>query len=64
MSKYSLMMKALDEWGITKEVAWDKGTQSVVFLTDTSFDVSKINADDVVYYSKFSEWATMFMGCI
>ena len=58
------MIKALDEWEITKEVAWDKGTQSVVFLTDNSLDLSKINADDIVYYSKYSDWARMFMGCI
>jgi hypothetical protein len=64
MNKYSIMIKALDEWEITKEVAWDKGTKSVVFLTDESLDLSKVNADDVVYYSKFSEWARMFMGCI
>jgi len=64
MNKYSIMIKALDEWEITKEVAWDKGTQSVVFLTDNSLDLSKINADDIVYYSKYSDWARMFMGCI
>jgi hypothetical protein len=64
MNKYSIMIKALDEWEITKEVAWDKGTKNVVFLTDASFDLSKVNADDVVYYSKYSEWAGMFMGCI
>jgi hypothetical protein len=64
MNKYDIMIKALDEWELTKEVTWDKGTQSVVFLTDDSLDLSKINADNVVYYSKFSEWARMFMGCI
>ena len=64
MNKYNIMIKALNEWEITKEVAWDKGTKRVVFLTDASLDLSKINADNVIYYSRYSEWARMFMGCI
>jgi len=62
MNKYSIMIKALNEWQVTKEVAWDKGTKSVVFLTDETLDLSNINADDVVYYSKYSEWAKMYLG--
>jgi len=64
MNRYSIMLKALDEWKVTKEVMWDVSTQSVVFLTDASLDISEINADNVVSYAKYSEWASMFMGCI
>ena len=55
MNKYNIMIKALNEWEITKEVAWDKCTKRVVFLTDDSLDLSKINADNVIYYSRYSE---------
>tara|TARA_R110000751_G_scaffold65981_3_gene134846 strand:+ start:3325 stop:3522 length:198 start_codon:yes stop_codon:yes gene_type:complete len=57
---YNIMMKALDEWRIVKELAWDSKSKRVLFLSQ-GIDVSDIDSNNVVYYRKYSQWATMYM---
>ena len=56
------MIKALDEYSITKEVLWDSLKKRVVFLTDETTDLSKINADYVVTFTSYADWAGKFMN--
>ena len=62
MSKYRIMAKALDEWSITKEVLWDSLKKRVIFLTDETTDISKIDVSNVVAYTSFADWAGKFMN--
>ena len=62
MNKYGIMLKALDEWCITREVVWDNSTKRVVFLTDENTDISKIDGDNVTYYPSYANWATKFLN--
>tara|TARA_R110000796_G_scaffold99211_8_gene207212 strand:+ start:4210 stop:4407 length:198 start_codon:yes stop_codon:yes gene_type:complete len=57
---YNIMMKALDEWQVVKELAWDSKSKRVLFLSQ-GIDVSDIDSNNVVYYRKYSQWATMYM---
>ena len=62
MNKYGIMTKALDEWSITKEVLWDSLKKRVIFLTDETTDISKIDVSNVVAYTSFADWAKQFMN--
>jgi len=62
MSKYGIMTKALDEWSITKEVLWDSLKKRVIFLTDETTDISKINTEYVVTFTSYADWAGKFMN--
>ena len=62
MSKYGIMTKALDEWSITKEVLWDSLKKRVIFLTDETTDISKINTEYVVNFTSYADWDGKFMN--
>ena len=55
------MIKALDEWSITREVVWDNSTKKVVFLTDEKTNISEIDANNVTYYPSYADWARKFL---
>tara|TARA_R100000734_G_C3291651_1_gene83408 strand:- start:522 stop:722 length:201 start_codon:yes stop_codon:yes gene_type:complete len=62
MNKYKIMTKALDEWSITREVLWDSLKKRVIFLTDETTDLSKIDVNYVVAYTSYADWAGKFMN--